>query len=177
MESVLLYEGKKPVGELRATREALYTDFEVICHSPPGGVYRAFAVGERGRLSIGILEPTAGVLSLRRRLSQRLVTPVGQLLRGEVTLCFLTEGGEPAWKPLTGRFFRRGDLQSGLRGAEGALWREGEDIRYLALPFAANRPFLFTELFCFAKITAIEGRDYAVFAFDRNENPTFAGRD
>ena len=52
----LLMDGK-PTGELTAEREGLYTWFSARCPLRPDGLWCAWAVGDRGELRLGVLEP------------------------------------------------------------------------------------------------------------------------
>lgn len=169
----LLWEDRT-IGELTAERESLYTWFEARCRLPGEGLWCAWAVGDAGELRIGVLEPAGDRAAIRRRFSGRLTAPLGRLLGGEVRPAAPAETAvswQRAERPET--LFRTPWLQDELRGAEGVLTRTGEDCRFLALPFDRRQPFLLTQLFCFARVRRIAGREYAVLAFDRNEFPVF----
>ena len=93
----LLWDGK-PVGELTAEREALYTWFEARCRLPEKGLWCAWAVGDRGELRLGVLEPCGDRASIRRRFSAQLTAPMGRLLQGEIRP---VRPAEPVdWAPL-----------------------------------------------------------------------------
>ena len=79
----LLMDGK-PTGELTAEQEGLYTWFSARCPLRPDGLWCAWAVGDRGELRLGVLEPEGAQGHIRRRFSGRLTVPLGRLLRGEV---------------------------------------------------------------------------------------------
>ena len=76
----LLWEGKA-LGELIVEQEALYTWFTVRCRLPGEGIWCAWAVGDRGELRLGVVEPQNGI---RRRFSRQMTAPLGKLLRGEL---------------------------------------------------------------------------------------------
>ena len=169
----LLLDGKS-VGELTATEEALYTWFEARCRLPGEGIWCAWVVGAGGELRLGVLEPRGDRAAIRRQFSKRMTQPLGTLLRGEARLVSVPAEKAPwqvAANPET--LFRTALLRQQLRGAEGVLVRETAGVRYVALPWDRRRPFLLTELFCFARMSRIGGREYAVFAFDRDETPVF----
>ena len=75
----LLWDGRS-VGELTTEREALYTWFEARCRLPEKGLWCAWAVGDRGELRLGVLEPQGSTGTIRRRFSHRMTAPAGRLL-------------------------------------------------------------------------------------------------
>lgn len=168
----LLLEGA-PAGELITEREGLYTWFTARC-SLRSGLWCAWAVGEGGELRLGVLEPEGrqGAV-LRRRFSGRLTAPLGRILRGEARPVGAREpeGWEAA--PSPEGLFRAPWLRQRLKGAQGALTRRAGEVRYLALPYDARRPFPLTTLFCFARLRQIGPSAYVVYAFDGQERPVF----
>ena len=63
----LMLEGK-PAGELMTEREGLYTWFSARCPLPEAGLWCAWAVGDRGELRLGVLEPEgSGQISIRNK--------------------------------------------------------------------------------------------------------------
>lgn len=162
------------VGTLTAAEEGLYVCYRAEYRLPSPQVLRLVAVGNQGELRLGVPEPRSGVFRLTRRLSARESEQAGRLLRGE--LRWTGEEEEAArWQPAADPrlLFRSAFLREQLRGCQGALTRQEEGLRYLALPFDRRRPFLLTSLFCFARVRRIGGQEYAVFCFDRGENPVF----
>lgn len=57
MDKFPLMQGGVSVGELITEQEALYTWFEARCRLPGEGLWCAWAVGDRGELRLGVLEP------------------------------------------------------------------------------------------------------------------------
>lgn len=173
MDKFPLLRDGRPAGELIAEREALYTWFEARCPLPGEGLWCAWAVGDLGELRLGILEPVGDLASIRRRFSARLTDPLGRLQWGEIRPACPAETG--AWTPLTApeALFRAPGLRRELGRTPGVLIRDRGDRRDVAVPYDPARPFPLTSLFCFARICRIGGRDYAVFAFDREERPVF----
>lgn len=169
----LLMDGK-PAGELVLEREGLYTWFSARCPLPEG-LWCAWAVGDRGELRLGVLEPEGKQGFIRRRFSGRLTAPLGRLLRGEVRPAGSAAEPEACWEPapIPEQLFRAPWLRQRLRGIQGALVRRAGAARYLALPYNREKPFPLTTLFCFARLRRIGGADYAVFAFDEEERPIF----
>lgn len=169
----LLWE-ERPVGELTTEREALYTWFTVRCRLPGEGLWCAWAVGDRGELRLGVLEPEGDRGMIRRRFSDRMTVPLGKLLRGELRPArgrADREIWEPAPEP--GGLFRAPWLRQHLRGAQGALTRTEGGCRLIALPYDKEKHFPVTTLFCFARLQEIGGKIYVVYAFDTQESPVF----
>lgn len=166
----LLLDGRA-AGELTVEREALYTWFDARCRLPGEGLWCAWAVGREGSLRLGVLEPVGQEAVIRRRFSQRLTEPLGQLLRGEVRPAAEEDRG--AWRSVQDpeTLFRAPWLRRRLRGLSGAMVREEEGRRSLALPYDSGRPFPLPALFCFACVRSIQGARYAVFVFDGGEEP------
>lgn len=167
----LLLEGR-PAGELTVEREGLYTWFGARCPLPEG-LWCAWAVGDRGELRLGVLEPEERQGAIRRRFSRQLTAPLGRLLRGEVRPAGVREpeGWEPA--PSPDQLFRAPWLRQRLNGVQGALSRRAGETRYLALPYDKGKPFPLTTLFCFARLRRIGAAAYVVYAFDGQERPVF----
>lgn len=167
----LLMDGR-PTGELVTEREGLYTWFSARCPLPEG-LWCAWAVGERGELRLGVLEPEGRQGGIRRRFSGPLTAPLGRLLRGEVRPAGVKEpeGWEPAPDPAG--LFRAPWLRQRLKGAQGALLRRAGEVRYLALPYDKRKPFPLTTLFCFARLQKIGAAGYVVYAFDGQDRPVF----
>lgn len=167
----LLLEGKL-AGELTAEREGLYTWFSASCPLPEG-LWCAWAVGDRGELRLGVLEPEGSRGAIRRRFSGRLTAPLGRLLRGEVRPAGARE--PEVWEPAPApeQLFRAPWLRQRLKGVQGARVRQAGETRYLALPYDRARPFPLTTLFCFARLRGIGEGTYVVYAFDEQDRPVF----
>lgn len=169
----LLWEGR-PAGELMTERETLYTWFTARCRLPGEGLWCAWAVGDLGELRLGVLEPEGEQAAIRRRFSDRMTAPLGNLLRGELRPARgqpERERWEAAQEP--GRLFRAPWLRRRLRGAQGVLTRTEGGCRYVALPYDKGKHFPLTTLFCFARIQTIRGKAYVIYAFDAQESPVF----
>lgn len=156
-------------GELTALPEALYTRFEVRCRLPEPGLWCAWAVGESGELRLGVVEPEGGEAVLSRRFSRRLTAPAGRLRHGELRRVDPPE----AWRPLEdpAALFRAAWLVERLRQTPELLVRRSGGCRLVSAPYDPRRPFPLTDLFCFARVTAMPGGRRAVFAFDEGELP------
>lgn len=169
----LLWNGK-PLGELTTERETLYTWFAARCRLPGKGLWCAWAVGTRGELRIGVLEPAGDQAVIRRRFSDRMTSPMGKLLRAELRPA---SSEAAAWEslPEPERSFHTPWLKKQLRGTEGVLLRREGNFLSLALPFDKGKAFPLTAIFCFAQIRCIRGQTYAVYIFDEKEWPIFPG--
>lgn len=168
MEQVPLLEGGRRTGTLTAEESGLYTLFTAEGLVPDRRLWYAWAVGDRGELRLGVLEPRGDRGSIRKRLSRRETEPLGRLLRGELRL-----REEEPWQPLTRpeSVFRTPWLCRRLGEVSGGLTRRTESGREVALPLDPGRPFPLPPLFCLARTERIgEGR-YAVFRFDGEERP------
>lgn len=165
----LLWEGKA-IGELSTEQETLYTWFTVRCRLPGESIWCAWAVGDRGELRLGVVEPQNGI---RRRFSRQMTAPLGKLLRGELRPA--GDRAEESWTavPEPDRLFRTPWLRRQLRGVRGALTRTAGERRFLALPYDEKKPFPLTPLFCLAQPRNIGGKRYMVYAFDGKEWPVF----
>ena len=168
----LLWAGE-PAGELTVEQEALYTWFTARCRLPEEGLWCAWAVGDRGELRLGVLEPEGSGGTIRRRFSGRLTAPLGRLLRGEVRPAGAKE--PEVWEPAPApeQLFRAPWLRQRLSGVQGARVRRAGETRYLALPYDRAKPFPLTTLFCFARLRNLGEGAYVVYAFDKQDRPIF----
>jgi len=170
MDKFPLYSGKKPCGELVTESESLYTWFSVRCRLPGEGLWCAWAVGERGELRIGVLEPTGDCAAIRRRFSHRMTAPLGKLLHAELRRA---DRMGDAWKPGIHPAFHTPWLRQQIECLDGIQSCSKGGRRYVAIPYDARKPFPLTPLFCLARICVLEGKQYVVFAFDEKEWPVF----
>lgn len=136
------------------------------------GLYKCWLTGSGGRALLGTFAPKNGALELERALS------VGELERqgawppegGEAALAF--SFGEQRAAPPPGwsreeapeRLMGEPLLARAAAGRAALVRREGEGFS-LAYPWAPDRPFPLTPLFCFARLEGLNGRDYLVFPF------------
>jgi len=161
----------RPVGELSVIPEGLYIRFSARCPLPEEGLWRAWAVGERGELCLGVLEPEGRQGAVCRRFSRQSAAPAGRILRGEVRTARDAENWTPV--PVPDQLFRAPWLRQRLKETQGALTRRAGELRYLALPYDKRRPFPMATLFCFARLREIGTGIYVVYAFDKDERPVF----
>ena len=157
-------------GELCAEEWGLYVRYMAVCRLAEAEPVRLFAVGERGELRLGVLQPENGCFVLRRQLSAREVYPVGKLLRAELRR-FSPEAGTWREEAVPEKLFNRPEMKKRLQDAGGALVCQSRGCCFLAFPFDTGKPFPVADLFCFACVRRIRQREYAVFCFDGEEQP------
>lgn len=174
MDRVPVLLEKQAIGELTGETLPDGCVFSLRCRGTGAGLYSAWAVGTSGELRLGVPDQADGQLALRRRFSTALAAPIGRLVRGELRSCE-SAGDGTQWQSAAcpEKLFRSDFLRFQLRGVKGVLTRREGGCRFLALPFDGRRPFLLTSLFCFARVARINAEPYAIFAFDRDENPVF----
>ncbi len=166
----MLREGKA-CGELTVEREGLYIRFTAAGSLPDDRLWCAWAVGEKGELRLGVLEPEKGRGRVSRRFSGREASVLGRCLR-----CEVRRAGETprTWSPVgdPAVLFHSPELRRLLAGKRGVLvCREGETL-LLACPWEKRQPFPLVPLFCFARLRCVGSRYFLVFAFE-GERPAF----
>lgn len=174
MDKFPLVLNGKPLGELTTERESLYTWFTARCRLPGEGLWCAWAVGDRGELRLGVLEPMGDRAGIRRKFSDRMTAPVGRLLRGELRAA-CPAGEETLWQSVREpeQLFRTSWLREQLRGRTGVLKWSGGGKTLVAIAYDKGKAFPMERLFCFAKLRTIQKVNYLVFAFDEKEHPVF----
>ena len=192
MEKFPILCGAERVGEAEAEQERLYVCLRVRIPSRRG-LWRAWAVGERGEIRIGTLEPVNGESVISRRFSRQSLSKIGTLARVEVRPASVAEQAESlpppppddsispkknasesveTWQRAEKEpLFRCKRFRRQSRHVRDALTRTDGDRRRVALVRDENAPFPIPELFCLASAAKIGARDYWVFAFDRHEWP------
>ena len=158
-----LYRADCAVGVLRTTEQLGETVFEATLHEPLQGIHRIVVEGDRGELLLGVLD--TGQTVLRRRLSLAVTEKAGHFCKARAERCGVPrqewraagEGEFPTLPPLP----------------RGALCCAVGARRYLAIPWQEGEAFPLTELFCFARLHTMGGREWVFFAFDETGNPVF----
>ena len=171
MEEIRLYCRGQPRGTVTLDRGDSRREVEAAMADPGDGLYRAFLVGEKGELPLGVMEPDRGRLTARRRIYARDIAALGPLRRGEARLSF--RFGESAWRETDapGEASALPELRARLEKIPRA-WRRREGERLLlALPLEEGGPFPLEALFCLARVERVAGRLCAVYAFDRQGRP------
>lgn len=171
MERVPVTLEEQKVGTLLCREEGLYVRYRAEYRLPRPEVLRLYALGETGELRLGTPEPRGGVFLLERRISAREAAAAGRLVGGELRRP--EEDGLPWQETEPEKLFSGEGLRRQVRDCAGALVRQRDGGRQVALPFDCRRPFPLPELFCFASIRTIRSRRYAVFTFDGEGRPVF----
>ena len=166
MEREIFADGRA-AGTLRTEPDGADTCFSLSCRLGPG-LWRLWAEGTAGRLLLGTLEG-GGPVSLRRRCSDRLVRPVGTVVRGLAEEVGAARAD--AWRPAR----EVPSFHAAAALPEGALVRRAGSVWLAAVPCAEDAPFPLTELFCLARIETVAGRRCVVFAFDASGWPVLRG--
>ena len=159
---LVLYRAGCAAGVLRAAEQMGETVFEVTLYEPLQGIHRIVIEGDRSELLLGVLD--TGQTVLRRRLSLAVTEKAGRVCSARAERC-----GVPRqeWRAVGEGEFAE------LLLPRGALCRKDGVRRYLAVPWQEEDLFPLTELFCFARLHTMGGRDWVVFAFDETGNPVF----
>ena len=162
---------EKAVGELMVEQDSLYTCFAARACLPEDGLWSAWVIGTGGELRLGVLEPEEQGGVIRRRFSDRMVLPLGKLMRGEMRPVPTDHLWEPVLKPEERFHTKR--LRESLSGQKGVLAKQWESGFRIAIPYDKGKNFPLVDFFCFAELLEINGRRYAVFCFDREERIVF----
>ena len=139
---------------------------------PGDGLYRAVLTGERGELSLGVMEPKNGALVLRRRPALCDTARIGAV-RCVHAGCSFSFQKKAVWNQTScpAELFRDPFLRDRLARQQCAWWRKRSDGLVLAIPLQADTAFPLEALFCFARTEWVEEKLCAVFVFDENETP------
>ena len=159
---LVLYCAGCAAGVLRAAEQMGETVFEVTLYEPLQGIHRIVIEGDRSELLLGVLD--TGQTVLRRRLSLAVTEKAG---------CFCSARAERCGVPRQEwRAVGEGEFAE-LLLPRGALCRKDGARRYLAIPWQEGEAFPLTELFCFARLRTMGGREWVFFTFDETGNPVF----
>ena len=159
-------------GEASVTAEEGRMGIDVTMEDPGDGLYRASLVGAVGRLALGVLEPGDGRLTLRRRPSRSDVERLGTLLRVQAECSFpfrksrVWHRSEKPAELVDSRF-----LTSRLAVFSQCWWRREEERLILALPWGEGERFPLEPLFCFGRVSVVEGQRCIVYTFDSRDEP------
>ena len=134
-----VYIGDRAAGTMTVTAAGEDNLFEVICHPPEPGLWRVWVQGKGQRLALGLLEGGR----LRRRFSRRITGPLGAIRWAGAESCAARDS---PWRPA-------GPEDCPLPLPPGAMCRR-------------EGPFPLTELFCLARIRAMDGGLWAEYRFE-----------
>lgn len=171
VEEIRLYCRGQPRGTVTLDRGDSRREVEAAMADPGDGLYRAFLVGEKGELPLGVMEPDRGRLTARRRIYARDVAALGPLRRGEARMSF--RFGESVWQEVRdpGQLVSVPELRQRLEKVPRAFRRREGERLLLAFPVEEGKPFPLETMFCLARVLPVEGRLCAVYAFDREGRP------
>jgi len=169
MEVLPLILGERKAGEVTVEQAGLYLR---LCARAvlPEGVWCVWLAGEQGEFRLGVLEPQGGECVIRRQISGRTAAAAGRLLRGEARR-LSRESADWERTLCPSMLFQTDWLRRSLKSCREAWVRREANRLLLALPYSGRAPFWLEPLFCFVRICGIDGRDFAVFAFDDAERP------
>ena len=171
MEQVGVYCNGTLCGEATLRGEGGRVEICAKMNDPGDGLYRAVLEGERGQLSLGVMEPKGGELTLRRRPEWCEVERIGAVRRIRAG-CAFTFGQKRVWCETDepAQLFRSDFLRDRLMPRR-AWWRREQGVLTLAFALREDAPFPLEMLFCFACVERVEGELCAVYRFDMDENP------
>lgn len=147
MEYPVCLRGSR-VGTLYVRPAPESAELRAACAAVPRGLYRLYLCGSGGEVLLGVTEDGA----LRRRFSRELLSPAGDILRGELRVCAEDAPPRPGFLsrlPPSARLTRRAGCTE------------------VTLPFRAGDVFPLPELFCFA----LPGQDTVRYLFDGAGRP------
>lgn len=150
------------------------TEIIASMDDPGDGLYRAFLLGERGELPLGVLAPENGRLTVCRRFYHRDLEVLGKPVRGEARRSFPFENTGDGWRETRcpARLFQDEFLVERLRGVGRGWWRRDGGVLLLALPLENGKPFPLEALFCLGRVQRVEEVRCVVYAF-QEESPVF----
>lgn len=151
------------IGSVHVREEGLYLRFSARTQCRLAGICRAYLRFENGEKLLGVMEPSPGGMSCTRCFAKQQLRALGAL-----RFVTLRTEEEKCWQAYDGRL--PGSFAARLPQA-GILQRREEDTLLLALPYRTDAPFPLTELFCFASVSHIDGRDYIVYRFSDKGTP------
>ena len=171
MEQVGVYCNGILCGEATLRGEGGRVEVCAGMNDPGDGLYRAVLEGERGQLSLGVMEPKDGMLTLRRRPERCEVDRIGAV-RCVRAGCAFAFGQKRVWNKTDepAQLFRSEFLRSRLM-PQRAWWRRDQRGFAVAFPLHGDAPFPLETLFCFACVERVENELCAVFRFDEEEMP------
>lgn len=170
MERLKVYCRGECCGEATVKENGCRVEICAEITDPGDGLYRAVLAGERGEVSLGVMEPRNGMLTLRRRPEQCEVARVGggRCIRVGCSFPFgkrhvWTRTDEPA------QLVHDEFLRQRLAQQPCAWWRRSGDEILVALPLKADAPFPLETMFCLARVERVEGELCVVYTIDGGE--------
>ncbi len=169
-------------GQLTCRESGGRVEVAMEVRPPDRGLYHGYLVGPEGSCDLGTLLPEGGSLRLRRTLSAERLRQKG---------CWPIQGGQLrktysfASPPVQGweevedlaALFPADPLLARAAGqrTRGLLRRRQAGGFSLAFPWDPRAPFPLVPVFCFAQVSALNGKPYVVFRFRENGTPEREG--
>lgn len=160
-------------GTLRFREEGTLIRFEAFDADDGRGLYKIYVCGAQGKMLLGTVCPGQSGPELVRRISRNQLERCGCWpITGAERILSYSFDREPLWRQdahperLVGDVVLRESLE-----CRKMLLKRRKDGFCLAAGFDPGRPFPLTPLFCLASVCTVEGRNCAVFWFDREGNP------
>lgn len=172
MERLEVYCRGTSCGEASVKAEEGRIGIDVSVKDPGDGLYRAFLVGTAGEMPLGVLEPGNGRLALRRRPGRRDVERLGTLLRVRAECSFPFRKGN-VWQKTEkpSQLVKSRFLMERLGAFRQCWWRREGERLVLALPWGEGDRFPLEPLFCFGRVSTVEGCRCVVYTLDAAEVP------
>ena len=163
MLTVPILQGTRELGAVHVYDEGLYLRFEAKTFRCYEGIYRAYLQFDRGECLLGVLEPAARGMCCVRCFAKQQLCPFGSLRSA-----ILRSREETCWQEYDGRL--PGEFSARIP-KRGTLQRKEGDTTLIALPYAADRPFPLSELFCLSSVGRIREQSYVIYRFAENGRP------
>ena len=168
----IVFAGGSTAGELEVEREKRRTCFTAQVCLPEDGLWCLWVIGDKEELRLGVLDPNAGDVLLRRRFSDQLVMPIGNVVRGEIRP---VEERIHEWEPVVSieQVFMSAWLRKKLCRQNGMLRKRCGSVQYIAIPYDKENGFTAIELFCFAQLLDVGGILYLALCLNEKEQVIF----
>ena len=172
MERLRIYCGARDCGEATLRADGERVEIRAGMEDPGDGLYRAVLIGTAGQLALGVMEPAAGQLALKRRPAQREVERLGKLLRVQTECSFPFRKGK-VWQQTEkpSQLVKSEFLMKRLAECHRCWWRREEEQLILALPWGEGERFPLESLFCFGRVSMVEGCRCVIYTLDSAEVP------
>lgn len=168
------FEGEK--GAVTVRQEGRCAICRAISRAGERALYKAWLMGDNGRVLLGTLIPEGGALRLHRSVEiswlerQGAWPPRGAEVLEAYTLAPQVspqgwERQEEPWRLL------EGELRERARELRWAFVKRDMEGFFLALPWEKGKAFPLPSLFCLAKVKQLEGKRYIIFRFSRQGRP------
>lgn len=169
------FEGEK--GAVTVRQEGRCAVCQAISRAGARALYKAWLIGDTGRVLLGTLIPEGGALRLRRSVEvswlerQGAWPPKGAEILEAYSLAPQTQPQGWICQEEPWRLLERGELRNCAKELRWAFLKRDMDGFFLALPWEKGKPFPLPSLFCLAVMEQLEGRWYILFRFSHQGRP------